>query len=33
MLIRDRNHFTVVVDFADAGSAITRATLALFDRK
>ena len=33
MLIRDRNHFTVVVDFADAGSEITRATLALFDRE
>ena len=33
MLIRDRNHFNVVVDFADAESAITRATLALFDRE
>jgi arylformamidase len=33
MLIRDRNHFTVVVDFADDGSEITRATLALFDRE
>jgi arylformamidase len=33
MLIRDRNHFTVVVDFADADSAITRAALALFDRE
>jgi hypothetical protein len=29
--IRGRNHFEVVVDFADAGSELTRATLALFD--
>ncbi len=31
-LIPDRNHFNVVVDFADTGSEITRATLALFER-
>jgi arylformamidase len=31
MLIRARNHFDVVADFADAGSELTRATLALFD--
>ena len=30
LLIPDRNHFTVVVDFADADSELTRATLALF---
>jgi arylformamidase len=31
LVIRGRNHFEVVVDFADAGSELTRATLALFD--
>jgi arylformamidase len=30
MLIRGRNHFDVVVDFADAASDLVRATLALF---
>ncbi len=30
MLIPGRNHFNVVVDFADARSELTRATLALF---
>ena len=30
MLIAGRNHFNVVVDFADATSELTRATLALF---
>jgi arylformamidase len=30
MLIAGRNHFSVVVDFADPGSELTRATLALF---
>jgi len=30
MLIPGRNHFSVVVDFADARSELTRATLALF---
>ena len=30
MLIPGRNHFNVVVDFADAQSELTRATLALF---
>ena len=30
MLIPDRNHFDVVVDFADPDSELTRATLALF---
>lgn len=33
MLIRDRNHFNVVVDYSDADSEITRATLALFERE
>ncbi len=33
LLIRDRNHFNVVVDFADADSELTRATLALFERE
>jgi len=31
MLIRNRNHFDVVVDLADATSDVTRATLALFE--
>jgi arylformamidase len=31
LLIRARNHFEVVVDFADAESELTRAALALFD--
>jgi arylformamidase len=31
LLIPARNHFAVVVDFADAGSELTRAALALFD--
>jgi hypothetical protein len=30
MLIPARNHFNVVVDLADASSALTRAALALF---
>jgi arylformamidase len=30
MLIPDRNHFNVVVDFAHSDSALTKATLALF---
>ena len=30
MLIRERNHFDVVVDLGDASSEVTRATLALF---
>jgi arylformamidase len=30
MLIRHRNHFDVVVDYADGASDLTRATLALF---
>ena len=30
MLIPRRNHFSVIVDLADPGSALTRATLALF---
>ena len=30
MLVPDRNHFNVVVDFADASSHLTRAALALF---
>ena len=30
MVIPQRNHFSVVVDYADARSALTRATLALF---
>ncbi|MEO8303400.1 MAG: alpha/beta hydrolase [Betaproteobacteria bacterium] len=30
MLVPGRNHFSVVVDFADAKSELTRATLALF---
>ena len=30
ILVRDRHHFNVVVDYADPGSALTRATLALF---
>ena len=29
-LVADRNHFTVVLDYADPASALTRATLALF---
>ena len=33
MLIRDRNHFNVVVDLADADSELTRTTLALFERE
>ncbi len=33
MLIADRNHFDVVVDFSDPGSELTRTTLALFDEK
>ena len=33
MLIPGRNHFTVVADFADTESEITRATLALFERE
>ena len=33
LLIRDRNHFDVVVDWSDAGSELTRATLALFERE
>ncbi len=32
LVIADRHHFSVVVDYADPGSALTRATLALFDR-
>ena len=32
MAIRDRNHFSVVLDYADPRSDLTRATLALFDR-
>jgi len=31
MLIRNRNHFDVVVDLADATSEVTRAMLALFE--
>ena len=31
MLIRNRHHFDVVVDLADATSEVTRATLALFE--
>ncbi|GMU72087.1 MAG: alpha/beta hydrolase [Burkholderiales bacterium] len=31
LVIPDRHHFDVVVDHAEAGSALTRATLALFD--
>jgi hypothetical protein len=31
LLIRDRNHFNVVVDFADPDSELTQATLALFE--
>ena len=31
LVIPDRHHFDVVVDHADAGSALSRATLALFD--
>jgi len=31
MLIPDRNHFNVVVDFADPDSVLTQATLALFE--
>jgi arylformamidase len=31
LLIRDRNHFNVVVDFSDPDSELTRATLALFE--
>ena len=31
LMIRGRNHFDVVVDFEEAGSELTRATLALFD--
>jgi arylformamidase len=30
MLVPDRNHFSVIADYADAQSALTRATLALF---
>ena len=30
LLIPDRHHFNVVVDFAEASSALTRATLALY---
>jgi len=30
MLIPERNHFSVVADYADAQSALTRATLGLF---
>jgi arylformamidase len=30
MLIPHRNHFSIVADYADAQSALTRATLALF---
>jgi arylformamidase len=33
LYIRDRNHFNVVVDFSDADSELTRATLALFERE
>ena len=33
MIVPARNHFEVVVDFADAGSELTRTTLALFGRK
>jgi arylformamidase len=33
MLIPDRNHFNVVVDYSDADSELTRATLALFERE
>lgn len=29
LLIRDRNHFSVALDFADPGTELTRATLAL----
>jgi hypothetical protein len=32
MQIADRHHFSVVLDFADPASALTRATLALFPR-
>ncbi len=31
LIIPDRHHFSVVVDYADAESELTRATLALFD--
>ena len=31
LLIRERNHFNVVVDFSDPDSELTRATLALFE--
>jgi arylformamidase len=31
LLIRERNHFNVVVDFSDPGSELTRGTLALFE--
>jgi arylformamidase len=31
LLIRERNHFNVVVDFADPDSELTQATLALFE--
>ena len=31
LLIRDRNHFNVVVDFADPDTELTQATLALFE--
>jgi arylformamidase len=31
LLIRDRNHFNVVVDFSDPDSDLARATLALFE--
>ncbi|MET0683004.1 MAG: alpha/beta hydrolase [Casimicrobiaceae bacterium] len=33
MLVRDRNHFDVVVDFSDAESDLAQATLALFERE
>jgi hypothetical protein len=32
MSIADRHHFSVVLDYADPGSALTRETLALFAR-
>jgi len=30
LLIPERNHFSIIADYADAGSELTRATLALF---
>jgi arylformamidase len=33
LIIPGRHHFNVVVDYADADSELTRATLALFERE